>query len=199
MHRTITTKALICFLFFSPTVGAFTFFNAYNASISQLTLDTYQFHVSVDYNFEMKTEYDGTPATGAFCGFSLGQLYGASQSNFAPYSDKPGQSVWYSDSWWHTDQFGFYPSSLPGIDFGYDFSYAGDVTQMSSCHFAAQAMWAWSDSYTGEMHYDSEFFEGDLTPALPNPANPTALPEAPSVILLAVGLVGVVVTRRSHF
>lgn len=190
MNKYLIIVLLICASFLPTGAHAFTFFTAYDALVTRIAKTSYQFRVTVDYNFDMRNEDTGIPALGTFCGFSLGQLCGEGQRNFAPISDKPGERVWYSDSWWRSDHLGYYPSSLPGRVFGYDFDYTGDVKGLSAVSFAAQATWAWSDPSGGGMKYESEIFAGELPIIVSDPANPVAVPEAPTVLLFVLGLVG---------
>ena len=196
MHRTLCASIVIYMLTLIPQAHAYTFFNAYDATITRLAADTYQFRISVDYNLDMKTKYGDMPAVGAFCGMSVGQPYGEFQSNFAPFSDKPGERVWYSDNWWRSDHFGYYPTSLPGTVFGYDFGYVGDLRGLSDTHFAAQATWAWVDVNTGDMQYETEIFEGDVSLSLPPSTHPSTVPEVSSMLLMAIGLAGIVVAGK---
>ena len=191
----VLSWTVLCVLCVSPAVNAFTFFTAYDASITRLVGDTYQFRISVDYSLDMKDNGDGVPAMGAFFGFSLGPLWGTDQRNFAPYSDRPGEHVWYSDDWWHADHLGFVPLSLPGNTFGYDFDYVGNRPHFSTQHYAAQAVWTWFDWRTGQIQYDSEIFEGDVAISTRRIADPIAVPEVPSLFLLALGMAGLLYGR----
>lgn len=181
----------------APVAGnAFSFFTAYSPSISQIGDHSYRFRVQVDYNFDMFYSNDGMPAMGAFTGFSLGRLIGYNQRSFTPLGDDPGQEVRYSSGWWRTGHLGFYPLSLPGHEFGYDFDYAGSLPSTLSVHYLSDATWAWYDFEQG-MQYQQRRYRGRMQVSLPViAAASSAIPEPATALLWAVGLASAFVFRR---
>ncbi len=189
--------AIVFAIVLAPVAGhAFSFFTAFSPSISQIGDHSYRFRVQVDYNFDMFYSSDGMPAMGAFTGFSLGRLMGYNQRSFTPLGDDPGQEVRYTSGWWRTGHLGFYPLSLPGHEFGYDFDYAGSLPSGLSVNYRSEATWAWFDFEQG-MLYQQQLYRGRLHVTMPSStATPTAIPEPTTALLWAVGLASAFVLRR---
>ncbi len=192
----IATYCLIA-LAFLPEVGhAFNFFTAFSPSISQIGDHSYRFRVQVDYNFDMEYADNGMPAMGAFTGFSLGRLIGYNQRSFTPLGDDPGQEVRYTAGWWRTGHLGFYPLSLPGHEFGYDFDFAGSLPRTLSVQYTSDATWSWVDFEQG-MQYRQQQYRGRMQVTLPaSAAAPAAVPEPTTALHWAVGLASAFVIRR---
>ncbi len=168
---------------------AYNFFNAFSPTLTQIDDHTYRFRIQVDYNFDMWDTPEGYPSLGAFTGFSLGHLLGQHQRNFRPWSDQPGEYVNYSDGWWRAWHLGFYPLSLPGNEFGYDFDYDGDLSHPFAIHYTGAAMWAWFDNELG-MQYRSEEYRGAVLVNFPPSAAPHAIPE-PTTAFMWLSAMGV--------
>ncbi len=194
-NRLLASAMIVLFLF--PASGhTLNFVTAFSPTVTQIGEYSYRFRVQVDYNFDMFYSGDGMPAMGAFTGFSLGRLIGFNQRNLTPWGNDPGQEIRYISGWWRTGHLGFYPLSLPGHEFGYDFDYAGSLPSTLSVQYASDATWAWYDFEHG-MQYQQQQYRGRLQVRLPaSAAAPSAVPEPATALLWAVGLASAIVYRR---
>ncbi|UCC45658.1 MAG: PEP-CTERM sorting domain-containing protein [Candidatus Zixiibacteriota bacterium] len=167
------------------SVFGFNFFVVTDSEITQIGAEKYRLSIFVDYHMD-DLLVKGIPTEKKFFSFQVSPVLGTAQYNVPDALFATSQN-YLLPGYWEAPEVDGLPYNLFGNEFAYDFDFAGEMPPSFELDYAAEFAWV-TVTESGYRIPGSEVYSGSFTVS--------AAPEPGSLILLAVGLVGIVVWRK---